>query len=222
MTSVSLLAIAIVFPIRIAASVDSNPTFPKTALTKTVVSGCVATSTNPLFPYVKEICGNSFATPMSDSSVCTETNSGCSFLIISRDFSIFFLMKNRRAGSPRQRAALARGDRRHLPSRRLLTQRTNTEPAELAEQSRLCGFREFCVDRHGCVTFCSDADSDLALWCASPSDHRRARRGLQGPRRVHPGSADRGVRSGVRGPRTGSGRRTPSPRRTDGSPSTTC
>ena len=42
------------------------------------------------------------------------------------------------------------------------------------------------------------ADGHLALRSASPSEHRRDRRGLQGPRRVHPRSPDRTVRSGIR------------------------
>ena len=39
-----------------------------------------------------------------------------------------------------------------------------------------------------------DAHRHLALWCASPSRHRTDRRGLQSPRRIHPGTTHRGIR----------------------------
>ena len=88
-------------------------------------------------------------------------------------------------GSPRQRAAHARGDRRHLAPRRMLTARSRATA------------RESCPNTE------------------------ETRRGLQGPRRVHPGPPDRGVRSRVRAARTASGRRTRSPPRTAAWPSTT-
>ncbi len=73
-----------------AANVDSRPTLPSTALTSTVESGCVATSTSPFAPNVNWIFGNSLASVSASSSNCTETNSGFNVSIISRVFSKFF------------------------------------------------------------------------------------------------------------------------------------
>ena len=49
-TSVSLFAIAIVIPHRIASSVGLSPTLPMTAFTKTSAPVCAATSISPSFP----------------------------------------------------------------------------------------------------------------------------------------------------------------------------
>ena len=49
-TSVSLFAIAIVIPARIASSVGLSPTLPITALTNTSAPVCAATSTSPSSP----------------------------------------------------------------------------------------------------------------------------------------------------------------------------
>ena len=65
------------------------------------------------------------------------------------------------------------------------------------------------------------AECDFALRSASPAQTRRHRRGLQGPRRAHPGSPDSRIRSRVRPARRDGRRRTPSRPRTAGWRSTT-
>ena len=86
-------------------------------------------------------------------------------------------------GPARQRSALARGDRRHLASRRMLTRDAAEAPTAAAEEP-LCGSADVACGRYAR----HDAGRHLALWSASLSRNRRHRRGckargefIQGP-----------------------------------------